>query len=256
MKSTRGERQTPGRRRRGPSEEEVVLAGIGALDEGEDRFESLKNRGRRVVRKGVWGRSSERARRPKPQAAGGELPDMGEMVRRVRAIVRGGTIEDATAAAPAAPDVGPTEMSELIEVLTPLTVPTAAMVLQARRNSAARLALAQEFGLLSGEEVAEVRGSSAANRSALASRWKQEGRILAVQHHGHDRFPGFQFDTEGRPLPAVSEVVALLGQGWETALWFVASNPYLEDERPVDRLPSDAAAVVAAAQREADAPEF
>lgn len=238
-------RATDGRRVR-PSPQEVLFAGIGALEAGEERFEALKKRGRHVVQELRGGGSAEKAGRQRSAAA--------RVARYLQLDVDARVIIPHVShprAAPAAP-----QMTELIESMTPADVPTAATVLQARRNSAARMAVAREFGLLSADEVAELRGSTAANRSALASRWKQEGRLLAVQHHGRDRFPGFQLDAEGRPVPAIADIVARLGQGWETALWLVASNPDLDDDRPVDRLRDDPAAVIAAAEREAEAVEY
>ena len=67
--------------------------------------------------------------------------------------------------------------AELIEALmpVPLAVPTPAAVLQARRNAEARTALLREFGALRSAEVAELAGSRAGNRAALANRWRSEG---------------------------------------------------------------------------------
>jgi hypothetical protein len=69
-------------------------------------------------------------------------------------------------------------------------VPSAPAVLQARRNALAREELFKEFGAYTSAEVADLAGSKAANKAALANRWKQEGRIFSVMHHGVDYFPG------------------------------------------------------------------
>lgn len=143
-------------------------------------------------------------------------------------------------------------MSELIEAMTPRGVPTPAVVLQARRNSEARAALVEEFGLLTSSEIADLNDSQAVNRAALASRWKGEGRIFSVRHHGQDYFPAFQFAADGRPLESVAQVLEALGQprGWETALWFTAANGYLAGRRPVDLLENEPEAAAEAAERE------
>jgi hypothetical protein len=148
------------------------------------------------------------------------------------------------------------DFERVIEALTPVRdVPSAAAVLQARRNAEARAALAKEFGLLSSAEVADLAGSQAKNRAALANRWKKEERIFAVSHGGSTLWPGFQFDEDGKPLPVIAEVLAPLsdrGSTWQTALWFTSVNGWLGGRRPVDLLETEPDAVVEAARREAD----
>ena len=146
------------------------------------------------------------------------------------------------------------DTERLIESMLPATVPSTARVLQARRNALAREALLQDFGALTSAEVADLAGSRAANKAALANRWKQEGRIFPITHHGQTLFPSYQFDAECQPRPVISEVLSTLGQqsrDWELALWFLSSNGWLGGRRPVDLLESDPAAVAAAARHEA-----
>lgn len=148
-------------------------------------------------------------------------------------------------------------MREVLRALLPqerLTV-SPALLLQIQRNAYAQGALADEFGLLSGADVAARAGSRAGNAAALASRWRKEGRAFAVDVDGSVRYPGFQFDEGGRPRPAVAAVLAVAGErmsGWELALWFTGSSDWLGGLRPVDVLDTDADQVVEAAQRLAD----
>lgn len=233
MKTTPRARTVPREARE--SAQKIWLAGLGALavaeEEGGRLFDRLVEKGLELERRdlgpmaGVGARQPSEIREPEVAAYG--------------------------AYGAAAVPYG-LEMSELIDSLTPRLVPTPAMVLQARRNSAARAALMQEFGLLTSAEVADLTESQAENRAALASRWKREGRVFAVKHHGQDYFPGFQLTVEGRPRDAVAKALAALGgaRGWETALWFTAANGYLGGRRPVDLLESDPASVVEAAARE------
>jgi hypothetical protein len=142
------------------------------------------------------------------------------------------------------------EPGRLIESMLPPTVPSAPAVLQARRN-----ALAREFGAFTSAEVAGLAGSKAANKAALANRWKQEGRIFSVTHHGTTYYPGFQFDGEGRPLPVIAEVIRRLGARsgeWELALWLTSPTGWLDGRRPVDLLESEPDEVAQAAEREAE----
>jgi hypothetical protein len=148
-------------------------------------------------------------------------------------------------------------MERMIETMLPplpVLLPSPVAVLQARRNAEARAALLREFGALTSTQVADLAGSRAANRAALANRWKQEGRIFSVNHRETILYPAFQFDPEGRPRPVIAEVIRTLGSksmDWELALWFTTNIGWLDGRRPVDLLDSDAAAVAGAAESEA-----
>lgn len=137
------------------------------------------------------------------------------------------------------------------------TPPSAAEVAHLRRNAEARTAFLAEFGTLTSAEVAQLAGSNAANRAALANRWKAEGRIFAVETGGQTLFPAFQFsDDNGQPRPIIAEILAVLQprlSGWQTALWFTGRNGWLGAKRPVDVLASDPSTVVEAARQEAEA---
>jgi hypothetical protein len=148
-------------------------------------------------------------------------------------------------------------MQRFIEAMTPsTTVPMPPQVLQAQRNAALRQALIDEFGALTSAQIGEVAGSRATNRAALAHRWKNDGRIFSVMHHGTTIFPGFQFSGDGQPRPIIADVLRTLGStasGWEIAIWFIAPNTYLAGRRPVDLLESEPDDVIDAARHEAEA---
>jgi hypothetical protein len=145
------------------------------------------------------------------------------------------------------------DIDRLADAMTPpIPVPTAPVVLQARRNAVARTELMNEFGVLTSAQVAELAGSEAKNTSALAGRWRREGRLIAVDHQGTTYYPGFQLDPEGRPRPVVADVLSHLSQldttPWQQALWFMAANGWLDGRRPVDLLDDQPGAVVSAAE--------
>jgi len=135
--------------------------------------------------------------------------------------------------------------------------PSAAETSQLRRNARARKAFLAEMEALSSREVAELVGSRATNQAALANRWKEEGRIFAVEAGGQTLFPAFQFSEDsGQPQPVIAQILTVLQprfSGWQTALWFTGRNSWLGAKRPVDVLKSDPEAVVEAARREAEA---
>jgi hypothetical protein len=145
----------------------------------------------------------------------------------------------------------------LVEALMPerVSVPTPAVVLQARRNAEARVALLAEFGALRSQEVADLAESRATNRAALANRWRAENRVVAVPVGDELLYPGFQFNAEGQPKPAIKPTIDLLrsdphATDWQIALWFVAPTSWLGRRRPVDLLDDDPDAVIDTSRRE------
>jgi hypothetical protein len=145
----------------------------------------------------------------------------------------------------------------LIDALMPesIAVPTPAAVLQARRNAEARSALLDEFGALRSHEVADLAESRASNRAALANRWRAENRLIAVPVRDELLYPGFQFNAEGKPKPAIGPTIGWLRSNphttdWQMALWFVTPTSWLGGRRPVDLLDEHPDAVIDAACRE------
>ncbi len=145
----------------------------------------------------------------------------------------------------------------LIEALMPeeIAVATPAAVLQARRNAVARNELLEEFGALRSNEVADLAGSQASNRAALANRWRTENRLVAVAVGDELLYPGFQFTAEGRPHPAVKGALDWLRSDphtsdWQAALWFVTPTGWLGGRRPVDLRDQQPEAVAEAARHE------
>ena len=124
---------------------------------------------------------------------------------------------------------------------------------QARRNAEARQELIDEFGLFESDQLAEMAGSKAKNRSATASRWLAERRVFAVEHLGQRYFPAFQFGGDSRPRPIVRRILEVFEphglDGWEIALWFTTASGWLDDQRPVDRLTATPDDVVISAER-------
>ncbi len=138
----------------------------------------------------------------------------------------------------------------VIDAMLPESVPSPAEAWHAQQNAQAREELLKEFGALTAEQVADRAGSTAANRSALASRWHSEGRIVGVPWHGRVLYPAFQFH-DGRPSPTVERAARTLRErgldGWALALWFLTPSGWLWDRRPVDLLEEGSERVLAAA---------
>jgi hypothetical protein len=113
---------------------------------------------------------------------------------------------------------------------------------QAARNAAAREELVSEFGFVDLDED-------------QLKDWQEQGRIFPVEHQGRLRFPAFQFNAEGQPLPVIAQVLSTLGRqttGWGLALWFTSSNGWFDDRRAVDLLLDKPEEVAEAAEREAE----
>lgn len=122
---------------------------------------------------------------------------------------------------------------------------------QARRNGAFRTDFLAKFDMLDASQVDELRGSTADNTAALASRWRGAGKIFGIDIAGRTVYPAFQFDETGRPKAIVSKVLQVLGPrgSWHVASWFTAPNGWLPDDRsPVEVMDEDPEGVVAAAE--------
>ncbi len=62
-------------------------------------------------------------------------------------------------------------------------------------------------------------------------------------------FPGFQFDTLGRPLPVMRQLLARIPQGWtdeDITLWLAAPSGWLAARQPADLLATRPDAVLRA----------
>jgi poly(hydroxyalkanoate) granule associated protein phasin len=228
-----------------PTLRRVWLAGLGALSQaagskrGEELLRELVHRGEEIEAQGKGLAVSEL----EPQ------PSESEIIEEGRLILAWARVIDSDARQRR-------DTERLIQAMLPEgPPPTPPAVLQARRNAEAREELISEFGLLSSSDIASRAGSKAKNKAALANRWKQEGRIFSVPHHGTASYPAFQFDDEGQPLPVIASILSSIGRqsrGWELALWFIAANGWLGSRRPVDLLRSEPETVVRAAEREAE----
>jgi hypothetical protein len=146
----------------------------------------------------------------------------------------------------------------LVEALTPpLEVPPPAVLLNARANAELRARVVREGELLSSAQVAELSGSKAANRAALAARWRKSGRVFAVPLGATLHYPAFQFDADGRPRPVLADVVRLFAEHrvspWSLAAWFLTEHPRLR-RRPADLVAGEPERVLEAARQTFEIP--
>jgi hypothetical protein len=108
----------------------------------------------------------------------------------------------------------------------------------------------EENPSLTSDEIAEQATSLAANRAAIAHRWKKEGKLFSVRFEGTQRFPRFQFE-HGEPLPVVAETIKIFGPqttGWELAYFFSSPNMNIGGRKPVELLKQDQGRLVSLAQ--------
>ena len=129
--------------------------------------------------------------------------------------------------------------------------PHPAVLDQARRNAEFRAGFLERYEVLAAGQVHRLYGSKADNTAALAGRWRNAGKIFAVEHWGRFFYPAFQFDGAGRPKRVVADVLEALGKRgpWQIASWFTTPNGWLSDDRcPVEVMDADPDAVVAAAR--------
>ena len=138
----------------------------------------------------------------------------------------------------------------ITELMAREGLPRPAAVAAAAQRARTRTRLLRDFGGFTSAEIAERAGSSAANRSQLASRWRTRGRVFAVPFQSELLYPGFQFSADGRPLPVIAKVLRELDgwAPWDLAEWFVFSNGLLGHHAPVHLLEDHSEDVVEAAR--------
>lgn len=85
----------------------------------------------------------------------------------------------------------------------------------------------------------------------LLERWLEQGRIFALEHEGVQVFPRYAFDSTGKPVPVLKDVLNVLAghSPFQIAAWFESPSAYLSAKRPREVLEPEAAAVVMAAHR-------
>lgn len=147
---------------------------------------------------------------------------------------------------------------QLVETLTPpLKIPPPAVLLNARANAELRARVMREGELLTSAQVAELSGSKATNRAALATSWRKAGRIFAIPLGATHYFPAFQFDADGKPQPVVANVVHMFAEHhaspWSLAIWFLTEHPRLR-RRPTDLLTDAPESVLEAARQTFEIP--
>lgn len=108
-----------------------------------------------------------------------------------------------------------------------------------------------EVPCLTAAQVAEQSTSKASNKSALASRWQEEGKIFSVKFESRNWFPKFQFHG-GSPVPVIAKVIKTLPEhiaGWDLAFFFSNPNPYIGGRRPLELVRSNPDRVLSLAER-------
>ena len=123
-------------------------------------------------------------------------------------------------------------------------------MLQLRMQAAAREDFIRDVALVDSADLGELLGSKARRRSAMASRLKREGKLLAITFRGVDLYPAAQI-VEGKPSPAIPEILEAFSTGspWTVALWLNAPSGWLDGEKPIDLLARDPGRVVRAAHK-------
>ncbi|CAJ1819173.1 hypothetical protein OPFLODJI_01857 [Aeromonas hydrophila] len=106
---------------------------------------------------------------------------------------------------------------------------------------------------LTAQQVSDNAGYKGANSSALPNKWKKTGQIFTISVGGKDLFPAYGFGIDGKPLPKMKEILAILA-AHRTALviasWFVSANSWLGGKTPMDELAERPLNVLKAARME------
>lgn len=107
-------------------------------------------------------------------------------------------------------------------------------------------------GLVGGDELAHRLRPHLDQPISVVARWIVQREIVNIYWRSQWLIPMFQFSaSDMRIHPAVrgamTELTSVLDD-WDIATWFVQPNTWLNDNRPLDRLQCDAAAVIRAAR--------
>jgi hypothetical protein len=139
----------------------------------------------------------------------------------------------------------------VIEALLPAVIPSGPAMEQLRLNAEARAEFLRDFAAIPASELAELAGVRWSNASAWPSRLQKEGKVFAVEYGRRVMYPTFQFDENWEPYSVIRDVLAALREGglsgWSLALWWTASNGWLDGEHPVDLIAREPERLVAAA---------
>ncbi|MFQ1710760.1 hypothetical protein ACK39S_20095 [Aeromonas veronii] len=106
---------------------------------------------------------------------------------------------------------------------------------------------------LTAQQVSDNAGYKGANASELPNKWKKAGQIFTISVGGKDLFPAYGFGINGKPLPKMKEILAILA-AHRTALviasWFVSANSWLGGKTPMNELAERPLNVLKAARME------
>lgn len=144
-------------------------------------------------------------------------------------------------------------LESIVEALVPKAPPTPNALKEAAMLAQARTAVLESGDWLTSAQIAGLAGFSLSNPSAQPNKWKREGAIFALRHHGVDYFPAYGLDAAYRPLKAMAPVLARFAgakDSWGLAYWFMSANSFLAGKRPLDLLVSAPEQVLAAAEDE------
>ncbi|WP_131799912.1 hypothetical protein [Paraburkholderia ginsengiterrae] len=103
---------------------------------------------------------------------------------------------------------------------------------------------------LMGPTLGEQQEPDATDMHVAAGRWKDEGRVFAIERAGQTLYPRYLFDESGTPIPEVDEILGVFA-GYaplRIASWFESTNSLLHGRRPRECLATVPSAVVEAAR--------
>jgi len=108
--------------------------------------------------------------------------------------------------------------------------------------------------MFSAHEAAEICRVSAAGKAPmdLARELARDGSCFFLTRDGEPRFPTYQFSAAGKKpiVGKLLETLSLLRSSWEIAVWFRASNGWLDGKSPEEFLDSEPDLVLDAALQE------
>ncbi|WP_321867141.1 hypothetical protein [Paraburkholderia tropica] len=95
----------------------------------------------------------------------------------------------------------------------------------------------------------EWQEQDADDRHTAAGRWRDEGRVFAIERSDQILYPQYLFGETSRPIPEVAEILSVFADyaPLRIASWFESTNGLLHGKRPRECLAETPLAVVKAA---------
>jgi hypothetical protein len=148
-------------------------------------------------------------------------------------------------------------ISSIAAVMLAKAPVSSTLLREAKMLAQAKSEILQSQDWVTSNEIATLANfsNSTSSSSSQPNKWKQAGKIFALNHEGVDYFPLYGLDPANgfSPYAALASVIYVLDSmkdGWGMAFWFASPNIFLRGKLPKDALADIPSRVLLAAKEE------